>query len=280
MSFTVKQMAIVKCLVGIVETGKKNAPPSTIAVLKDKAGISYGRHQATENSGTLWTLLFEYYVTRENAMFKKEFELDTDDEGKTYKEKLFKRGGSAKKSALTNDKVFKELLIKAGKEDVEMKHAQNNLFHEKFFLPALSFSMAYGVQFPLGLAMIYDMHIQSGVPYAQQLIKKFDADVFVQPDHLADIQDLSDAQLEELNKSWIQQLIDYRYDWLKEPPINDPAHKKAVQRSRYRAASYQKLCADGEWNLETPLDFTMKYSVLDGHRDAEFTITEEDIVDM
>jgi hypothetical protein len=272
-TFTIQQMKTVKCVMGIIETGKKNAPPSTLAVLKDKAGISFGRHQATEGSGNLWVLLFRYYCTREDALMRDDF--------LPYKEKLFRRGGEAKKGALTNDEDFKSLLVIAGNEDPAMLSAQNKMFNEVFFRPALDFAKTYNINQPLGLQIIYDMFIHSGPEYGAQLIRKYDSEIFEEPAEFVDLEKLDEEQAIQFQRAWISGLINYRNEWLRDPPIKDPNHRVVVQNSRYRTVSYQRLVQENSWMMELPLNFVSRKSAINPRWiDEQHWITEDDLSDV
>ncbi len=261
------QIKTVKSIVGIIETGKLGGDPSTLVVLEDGAGITYGKHQCTENSGNLWKLIFQYYCPKENAKFKEEFEY--------YDRILYKNKEYGTKSALKNDEEFKSLLKAAAQQDPIMVIAQEEMFHTEFFEPALKLSQEFNVKYPLGLLIIYDMFIHSGQTGATKLIKRFDEN-WIEPEELSAKQELQAADILELNKAWIKDLIEDRHQWLISYTSSSPGHQKVVRTSSYRTASYKRLIEKEAWNLELPLEFILDRSVV-GVSNKTFNLTEANI---
>ncbi len=261
--FTITQMKTIKCILGIVETGKIGGDPSTLTVLEDGAGITYGKHQCTENSGSLAKLLWDFYEPREAAKFKNELA--------EYKELLYPK---ASKSNLSEDDNFKSLLRRAAKEDSEMLIAQNNMFHKEYFLPALGIAQDFSVKTALGLLVIYDICIHSGTKYGRNLIAKFDED-WEEPEELASESQLSGDQVLELNKSWTKALINYRHDWLTGFISKSSGHQKVVRNSAYRTASYQLLAENNNWDLELPMTFVLNKKAVGFKNNQSFYITED-----
>jgi hypothetical protein len=70
MSFTKKQRAAVKAIVSCHETGRPIGNYSALVVLNDDAGITYGSHQATHKSGSLYKIV-QMYVNISNSPVSK-----------------------------------------------------------------------------------------------------------------------------------------------------------------------------------------------------------------
>ena len=62
MSITKEQKHAIDCILSIFETGRVPTAASyqTCTILRDGAGISYGKHQATDNAGSLDKIVQKY----------------------------------------------------------------------------------------------------------------------------------------------------------------------------------------------------------------------------
>ena len=98
--FSLLQMKTIKYIMGIVETGSAGGNPALLVILQDRAGITFGRHQTTENGGGLWHLLFEYYLPTAQEEFREYFS--------PFQEILYKAGkdGVGRKNAVTGNQKF------------------------------------------------------------------------------------------------------------------------------------------------------------------------------
>jgi chitosanase len=63
---------------------------------------------------------------------------------------------------LTDNHEFKDLLKKAGKEDVLMRKTQDTFFDERYYKPAMRWATNNGFILPLSALVIYDSFIHSG----------------------------------------------------------------------------------------------------------------------
>lgn len=262
--FTERQVDTVRDILGIYETGKLGGDYHLLVVLDDGAGITYGKHQTTENSGGLWLLLYKYYCEDPNASLAKEFS--------KYRTKLYAKGSDSpgRKYALTKDEEFKDLLVRAAKEDPAMRDAQDKFFDQEYLAAALGVASDYDISIPLGLLQIYDICIHSGVKYGPSFIEKFDGDIFKDP--FADLEDdLTEEQEIRCERAWITQLIQYRNDWLANFTSRNKKHQKVVRQCVYRTASTMKLAKEGHWNLEVPFTFTMVRDVI-GYKNRTFEL--------
>lgn len=149
MAFTKKNKAAVKALVSCHETGKPVANYSAIVVLNDDAGITFGAHQATHKSGSLYKIVKMYCDVSDSALSKK---LDPFVAG-------FKNAALRHKYAA--NKELKKLLVSAGAEPA-MRYAQDKVFEINYLEPATQAVLGSGWTHPLTLAVVYDAMIQGG----------------------------------------------------------------------------------------------------------------------
>lgn len=262
-----------KALTNLWETGQFVGKPHLLVVLKDGAGITFGKSQTTENSGGLWKLLFIAY-----PKFEGKFQADFE----PYKEQLYKKGEDTDKKSvldkktgeyaggLTNDEHFKDLLRKAATEDPAMNMAQDWHFHENFFKPALFIcedqEEGFNLSLPLSLAAIYDFCIHSGPGSkwgdgaAFNRLIKWNED-YEQPD---DIENNIDAE-----KHWTIYMCSKRDAFL-----YDISH---ARKTRYRTGSMLKMMIDGNddfWYLRTPLMIPFLKKDYIGYADTEKELTK------
>lgn len=236
--FTTNQMKACKAIVNLFETGDFIGKYDTVVVLDDHAGITYGRTQTTENSGGLWTLIFDTYAEL-NGKFMSEFE--------PYKDLLYKEGDSAdKKDDMADNEGFKALLKTAARQDELMRKAQDQFFHKKYFRPALKCAAEYEITKPLILAAMYDLSIHSGPDGMNKHVDDFNEAWDVPAE-------LEDASEEEIELRWGKDLMKYRRNWLANFKGRSAGHTKAVRNTVYRIDSLLDLAAREEWNLGTPL---------------------------
>ena len=130
-------------ITGAFEGGK----PGTLN-LYDKGIISYGKHQATLASGTLYHIL------------KRFSELSGSETAKqlaTYLPRVKSRHES-----LRGEKPFIRLLQEAAHEP-EMSRAQDEIFAEKYWKPAKMAAAETNVRSAIGHAIYYDTRIQGGL---------------------------------------------------------------------------------------------------------------------
>lgn len=209
MAFTKRNKAAVKALVSCHETGKPVANYSAIVVLKDDAGITYGAHQATHKSGSLYKIVKMYCDMSNSALSKK---LDPYVAG-------FKNPALRHKYAA--DKTLKKLLVEAGAEPA-MRFAQDKVFEVNYLEPAIQAVLGSGWSHPLTLAVVYDSMIQGGWTKVRDRVKGAN------------------------EKVWIKNYVAARRKWLLS------SSRQVVRNSVYRMATFEKLIANDNWDLDTP----------------------------
>lgn len=206
-------------IINAFETGKANGHYDMLVKYRDykdpatgiyMAQVTYGRSQTTE-FGNLKNLVQKYVAG--NGSYAAIL--------KPYVNRV------GKKPALTNDKVFCDALINAGRNDPFMRQCQDELFDSYYYMPALGWFTQMGFTLPLSLLVIYDSHIHSGsIP--DFLRKRFPA---APPVRGGD------------EKTWIKQYVDARHEWLKTHP------NKILNNTIYRTDCFKTQMKNGNWDL-------------------------------
>lgn len=122
--------------------------------LYDRGVISYGKHQATLASGTLYPILKRYT------------ELSSSDVAR--KMSVYLQRVKQRDETLREDKDFIQLLKVAAREP-EMNRAQDEEFARQYWEPSARAAKEVGIQSALGYALLYDTRIQGG---QQQVLKR------------------------------------------------------------------------------------------------------------
>jgi peptidoglycan hydrolase-like protein with peptidoglycan-binding domain len=129
-------------------TGVFEAPGYSTVQTVDSGIISYGQHQATLVSGTLETVLRRYIEFSDSEISKKI--------------EPFINRVAARDVTLKNNDAFLDLLKKAGAES-EMRTAQDSVFVEKYWNPAIQKAIDLNLKSPLAFACFYDTGVQGGL---------------------------------------------------------------------------------------------------------------------
>lgn len=209
-----------KCfaIVAVFEGGKPTGGYDTIADKwpDDPGGISFGRHQASLNSGNLGKLLEEYSKTP----------------GAQHRDEASRwvALAKAKRSTLNHNQEFKESLRHLAKDPI-MWIVQENFFAREFFNLAYEWANNAGFGLQLSYAVIYDSWVHgsflSGAKIAQRVPgpKPFDG---------------GDEQ------KWITRYLTERQEWLSN-------HSKSLLRKTvYRPEFFLGQVRANNWNLDLP----------------------------
>lgn len=202
----------------VMETGKSTPQYDKMTIFADgpiRGGkrmkqITFGALQTTE-FGNLDDLISHYLSL--DGLYDSEFE---PFEGRIGREQLW------------NNSTFKNLLIKAARTDPAMQKAQDWLFEEKYWKPALKFFNSGGFKLPLSMLVIFDSFIHSG-SILMFLRKRFPT---VLPSIGGD------------EKKWITQYINVRHEWLKNH--STPILRKTI----YRTRDYIREIKEDNWLLD------------------------------
>jgi hypothetical protein len=149
--YSARDQGAARAVVSCFEAGKPRPNPAAFAVLDDGAGISYGAHQATHRSGSLWKVISSY-IQNPRAQFAEAL--------RPYSQLLQSAATVDIQSAASNA-ALKAALIQAS-ADREMLAAQNEIFDRDYMKPALAECARRGWRTPLALATVYDSLIQGG----------------------------------------------------------------------------------------------------------------------
>ena len=228
MNLSPAQKHAIDCILSVFETGKVPTPAAyqTCTILRDGAGISYGKHQATDNAGSLDKIVAKYI----SAGGKHAEAL------KPYVPRLAANETAKLNPAAPPDwaKALVSLLKEAGADPV-MQKAQDEVFDENYWNPAVTHAKAIGLTTALGYAVVYDTCIHSGPGRVAT--------------HRAAFPQKSPANGGD-EKEWIRAYVGARKVWLA------GSSNALVQRTVYRMETFEGLMAAGNWSLATP--FTVR----------------------
>lgn len=224
MPITDKQKWAAQEIVAVFETGKvtSSASYSTCTILKDGAGISYGKHQSTDRADSLDQIVLRYLDAKGQYA----------DEIKPYLSLLTSDATSKvdPSNPPANVKALMDLLKKAGQDPV-MQKAQDAVFDDGYWNPAVSQAESMGLVLPLSYAIVYDTCIHSGPGGVAKIRKLFNE---VPPARGGD------------EKAWAKAYVMARREWLAS------SSNTLVQKTVYRMDAFLALMRDGNWDLVTP----------------------------
>lgn len=152
-------------------------------------------------------------------------------DGGLYAEHFKKFVAKIGKVALVDNSEFKSLLVRAAKEDPIMRNAEDKIYEEKYWTPALRFFTENGFTTPLAMAIILDSFVHSGsiLPF---LRKRFAA---VPPAQGGSEYD------------WLYQYTVVRHNWLAN-------HSNSILNGTiYRTRFFKDLLLKKNWNLDGQL---------------------------
>ncbi len=136
-----------------------------------------------------------------------------------------------KMPSLVSDKNFINNLVHASVNDQLMKDAQDEVFDEVYFQPAVRWAANEGIKTPLGILVIFDSFLQSGAIFTF-LRNRFSAKT---------------PRNGGTEEQWITQYVNARNSWL------SGHSNKPVRNSAYRTRTYQRLIKSGNWDLKGPI---------------------------
>jgi len=225
LSITKEQKYVVDCVLSIFETGKipSAASYSTCTILTDGAGISYGKHQATDRAGSLDKIV-QLYIEK-GGIFAEQL-------------KPFLARLAANETAKLDPKkqpVWATNLIDVLKQagaDPLMREAQDEVFDAGYWIPAVGHAQNAGLTTALGHLVIYDTCIHSGPAGVANIRAKF-------PE--------ASPSKGGNEKAWVHAYIKARRDWLLSN--SNPL----VQKTVYRMDALEELAKSDNWDLKAPL---------------------------
>ena len=226
MTPTAQQKHVIDCVLSIFETGRVPTAASyaTCTILADGAGISYGKHQCTDRAGSLDAVVKRYIALGgQFATALKAFETTLATNAST---KVPPKGPwGAEVTDLVN-------LLKAAGADPVMHRAQDEVFDEVYFAPALNHAKQIGLTTALGLLVCYDTCIHSGPGGVTMIRNMFAAK---SPANGGD------------EKEWVKAYIAARRNWLATHSLT------VLPATVYRMDALKALADAGAWDLAMPL---------------------------
>lgn len=226
MVYTPAQKHVIDCVLSIFETGRipTAASYSTCSILADGAGISYGKHQCTDKAGSLDLVVAKYIAKGgqyAGALSVFMAHLKANDSSKVAPRGPYPDWLQALISTL-----------KLAGSDVLMRQAQDEVFDEVYFKPAVRIATEIGLTKALSLLVIYDTCIHSGPGGVTNIRNRF-----AEP---------SPARGGSETK-WIRSYLLARRAWLAN------SSNPLVQKTVYRMDSLGEIVAAGNWDLNTPI---------------------------
>lgn len=267
---TTMQHKSIKSILNMIESGEPEGVYDQLVVLVDEngvqdgAGITFGKMQTTENGGGLYDLLNRYINLK--GKYANNF--------RPFMGQLYYSGGpKERKDALTENAVFRDTLVMAARNDILMRKAQDDLFDEKYYKPALIVSDQYSLVKPLSIAVVFDSTIHSG---EGDYLEGFDPNVVDDgnegPDrgvgfHFWKFSENYDGP--ESEEAFIAGYLEYRWKFLA------GFKRVGTRRTVYRLQLFKNLIAAGKWNLDAPFDLWWDLKVEGKHLQRKRTVTSE-----
>lgn len=235
--FDLDKRRIIWSILSVFETGKPEGDYTTTTVLQDGAGITYGKHQAIDRSGTLDAIVMRYidlgggiHGTALSSFLPRLASNDTTKLDPTNK--------------LTWPLWATDLiaLLQTAGSDPVMQRAQDQVFEELYWNPCFNQCVAMKLIYPLSWCAIYDTCVQSGPSGVANIRKRFPESP---PSGGGD------------EKVWAKAYLTARRKWLAEFHNPDHPERDATVRSTiYRMDALLALVAAGNWNLTTPIQIS------------------------
>lgn len=225
MTITAQQKHTIEQIISIFETGRLTSPSAyaTCTILKDGAGISYGKHQSTDRSDSLDQIVFRYIDAHgqyANQMLPYVDLLKTDATASVDPNHI-----------PANVAAFMAILKQAGADPI-MQQAQDAVFDVGYWDPAVSQGTSMGLVLPLSYAILYDTAIHSGPGGIANIRKQFAESP---PARGGD------------EKKWALAYIHARRAWLAS------SSNPLVQKTVYRMDALKAIADTGNWDLNLPL---------------------------
>jgi len=205
---------LIQQILNVFETGTPEGKYDMLVIyddgVNDSYQVTYGRSQTTEQ-GNLRRLIDMYVDTGG----------DYADDFVPYLDRI----GS---EPLSDDEYFKELLVKAAREDQNMRDTQDRFFDEVYWNPAKEWFDRNEFELPLTMLVAYDSYIHSGwVPMF--LRKRF---IESPPARGGD------------EKKWTSSYVETRHQWLRYHS------KKILRKTVYRTQTFMNEIARDNWDLD------------------------------
>ena len=235
MVITPNQKKVIDSVLSLIETGRLPTPAaySTATVLGDRAGISYGVHQATDRADSLDDIVIEYITLGgvHAAALQRYLPLLAQN-----------HTAAARPGAIDPETASLVRLLQAAGTDPLMHRAQQAVFDRRYWLPAHDVGVSIGLKLPLSYLVLYDTTVQSGLGGIATTRVRFPE---APPSRGGD------------ERAWCSAYVHARLRQLETWVVpGDAAHTEAIRRSAYRIRAIRDdLLQPWNWNLIAPFRF-------------------------
>jgi len=263
---------VIDRVLAVLETGVDPGPSATdlrpyaeIGDRRDGAGLTGGKHQATDRAGSLDEIVAEYAAA---ALRGKVERLDLASALNDLAAWLARGGsvGDGRGRREPDDEVkaqrFMALFHEAGMVDPGMRAAQDRVFERVYWLPAVKVVDDLDLRTALGHLVIYDTSIHSGGDGLTTKASTADAVWSIRrrfaakpPSAYLATKGTGAGRLthQDLEATWLAEYVDARAAWLRSAfPEGSPAYVSA-----YRCDALAHLISAGNWRLQLPLEVAL-----------------------
>jgi uncharacterized protein YgiM (DUF1202 family) len=219
-------------ITAIMEGGSTKGNYGALTTINDGGIISYGKHQATLSSGSLGSILNAYIASSTSA------------NAEVIRKNIARV--NQKDVTLKDDQNFLDALRGAAGEK-EMQIAQDMVFSQGYWDPAVKAAQKSSIQSPLGYAMLYDTKIQGGMEACMKTAQakcggkvgdKINGREIAEIDFLKAFNEAREERLEAIAVA-----AEAKGELVK---------AKAVRGSKYRCQAFRKLLEAGNLNVSGP----------------------------
>lgn len=223
------QKRIIQSIVSVLETGKlpSDGAYSTVSILSDGAGISYGLHQATAK-GPLTAVIDEYI--RAGGIYASRM--------RPYIGLIPQTVGMGYTSPIPLDVLHLMEILRLAGADPKMQVAQRAVFDRFYWVPSSVYASSIGLQCAFSHLALYDTWIHSGGSRVDRLRSKFAA---MPPTKGGD------------ETVWTVELLKARRAFLATFEDPNKSRENTVRRTVGRVDALLRIAASGNWDLEPPL---------------------------
>lgn len=222
-----ENIEIINKIMSVIETGKLPSVESysSCQILNDNAGISYGKHQATDASGSLDKIVFKYIDL--NGLWAGDISPYVH---------LLEDNLTRKPTEEVNALI--KALKNAGTDKV-MQDIQDEVFYNDYFKPAEEHCLFMDLKTPLAHLIIYDTCIQSGPAAVNKMRKLF-----------PEVPPIKHGN----EKVYLNAYLKARYNWLSNFNDNGSNKEKLIRNSAKRIIQLQKILNDDNMILDKPIN--------------------------
>jgi chitosanase len=224
MTLTADQRYAIDCVLSLFETGRLPSLKSysTCTVLPDGAGISYGKHQATDRADSLDQIVVAYIANNgKHAASLQPFVA------------RLKKNETATVDPKNPPPWVRDLMaiLSAAGADPLMQKAQDEVFDRGYWNPAVDLCSKLGIKSALGHLVIYDTCIHSGLGGVGTIRKMF-----------SEVPPIKGGS----ERGYVRAYVNSRRIWM-------ASHSRTIiQKCVYRMDALLALMNEDNWDLDMP----------------------------